>query len=295
MRPMSLYESGQSTGHVSLARLFDGGGFKAKPSSLTYKEVVRLICRGGWPGGLDRNDRQALRIPRQYVESLVQVDVSQVDNVARDASKVSAVLRSLARLSSSQAKLTTVRDDVAVSSRGEQVSTAAVRQYLAAMEQIFVVEPLPPWRFSVRSKSQLRVTPKLHFVDPSLAVAAMPTNPAQLAQDPATTGLLFESFCIRDLRIYAESREGQVFFYRDEKGLEADAVVVNDAGHWGAVEIKLGAYQADEAAHNLRRLKNKLRGQVPEPLFLMIITATGGVAYTRDDGVHVVPIDCLGP
>ena len=178
---------------------------------------------------------------------------------------------------------------------GDSLSLTSVRGYLRALESIFVVVDLPSWRYQIRSRSQLLAAPTRHFVDPSLAVAALGTSPEDLEADPKTTGFLFESLCVRDLRVYSQANDANVHHYRDNKGLEADAIVMTRSGKWGAVEVKLDWKRADNAAHSLLRLKNKLRGQIIDPSFLMILTATGGVAHTRPDGVHVVPLDCLGP
>jgi predicted AAA+ superfamily ATPase len=295
MRPMSLFEAGQSSGDVSLASLFAGGPIAPAPSNLDYAGVIRMICRGGWPVGLGLPDDDALLIPREYIGAVVESDVSRVDGVARDPRRVSAVLRSLARNNASAAKLVTIQADTAAHSRGDEVSLSSVRHYVNALERIFIVENLPSWIYALGSKSQLRLTPKRHFVDPSLAVAALGATPHAVEADPNTAGFLFESLCVRDLRVYAEASGWALSHYRDNKGLEADAIVEGDNGSWGAVEVKLGMHQADEAAKTLRRLRDKLKDQVSKPSFLMILTATGGIAHTRDDGVHVVPLDCLGP
>ena len=297
MRPMSLFESGTATGQVSLRALLAGERI-AEPlaSELTYPEAVRLICRGGWPESVGRPDSVALKVPEQYLGAVVESDISRLDGVVRDPDKVGSLLFSLARNTATLASTPTIHGDVAgrVGS-GDSLSLTSVRNYLRALERILVVEDLPSWRYEIRSRSQMLASSKRHLVDPSLAVAALGASPADLEADPKTTGFLFESLCVRDLRVYAQANEGKVFHYHDKKGLEADAIVTARGGKWGAVEVKLDWKRADEAAHSLLRLKAKLAGQVADPSFLMILTATGGVAHTRDDGVHVVPADCLGP
>jgi predicted AAA+ superfamily ATPase len=296
MRPMSLFESGDSTGQVSLAALFEGEAVKTVFSDMTYKDVVRLICRGGWPASVGLDDAAAMAVPKHYLEAVAESDLARVDGVARDPVKVNSVLRSLARNTATPARPATIHSDVlaAEGHRGE-VSLTTVRDYLTALERIFVVEDLPAWRPALRSKSALLVSPVRHLVDPSLAVAALDADPGALRADPETTGLLFESLCVRDLRVYAQAGGGKVFHYRDNKGLEADAVVTAPGNRWGAVEVKLGAAAEDQAAGTLLRLKAKLAGQAPDPAFLMVLSATAPAAHTRGDGVHVVPIDRLGP
>ena len=296
MRPMSLFETGDSTGAVSLARLLAGEQIEPRAAGLAYSEVVRLICRGGWPVSVGEPDDVALKVPAQYLTAVAESDVSRVDGVARNPTKVSQVLASLARNTATLATLGTIHSDVAgQDGSAESVSRESVRSYLSALERIFVIEDLPSWRYELRSRSQLLAAPKRHFVDPSLAVAALEADPESLIADPKTTGFLFESLCVRDLRVYAQANDGKVVHYHDNGDLEADAIVTARGGRWGAVEVKLDWKRADEAAASLLRLKHKLQGQIADPSFLMALTATGAVAHTRDDGVHVVPIDSLGP
>ncbi|MCL2787245.1 MAG: DUF4143 domain-containing protein [Micrococcales bacterium] len=297
MRPMSLFESGHATGQVSLAHLLAGGRIDEPVSSeLTYPEAIRLICRGGWPVSLNDPDALALRVPRQLVSAIAESDISRLDGVARDPLKVRSLLYSLARNTATLTSIPTIHDDI-VGQVGpdENLSLSSVRNYLKALTRIFVVEDLPSWRYQIRAKSQMLASPKRHLVDPSLAVAALDVRPAALEKDPKTTGFLFESLCVRDLRIYAQANDGNVFHYHDNKGLEADAIVTAPDGTWGAIEVKLDWNRADEAARSLLRLKAKLADKIADPAFLMILTATGGVAHTRDDGVHHVQLDCLGP
>jgi len=292
MRPMSLVESGESSGAVSVARLMKGETIDPTASRLDYSETVRLICRGGWPASVGRPDDQALLLPRQYLRSVAESDLTRADGIGRKPSRVMAVLRSLARNTSTTASSTVLMNDL--HALEGPVSMPTLRSYAAALDRIFVVEDLPAWRYSLRSKTQLLLSSKHHFADPSLAVAALNASPAALLNDPMTTGFLFESLCVRDLRIYAQANQADVFHYRDKKDLEADVIVQGMDGVWGAVEVKLGHQQTDAAAATLLRLKDKLSAEVQAPAFLMVLVATGGVAYTRADGVHVVPLDCLG-
>jgi len=296
MRPMSLYESGDSSGEVSLASLLRGETIKPTRSGMTYKKACWLISRGGWPATLGLPQDQALDLPGQYLGAVAETDLERVDGVARDPRKVQSLLRSLARHSATTTKLNVIHSDTAAQEdQRSTVSLASVKTYLAALERLFVVDDLPAWRYSLRSRTQLVVSAKRHLVDPSLAVAALGADPDSLLYDVKTGGLLFESLCARDLRVYAQAGQGDVFHYRDAKGLEVDAIVTGKGNKWGAVEVKLGSTQVDKAVLSLLRLKGKLAQSAPEPSFLMVLVASGGVAHTRDDGVHVVPIDCLGP
>ncbi|MDR1386732.1 MAG: DUF4143 domain-containing protein [Propionibacteriaceae bacterium] len=296
LRPMSLFESGQSSGAVTLSGLLAGDPIEPVASDLDYQGIIKLICRGGWPSSLGLDDDLAALAPQQYLEALANSDLPQPDRVRRDPDKVRALLRSLARHTSTSANFDTVRADIADQSELDSIpAKSTLWSYLAALRGVFAVDDLPPWVYSLRSKSQLRMAPTRHLADPSLAAAALSATPESLHQDPQTTGLLFESLVVRDLRVYAEAQGGSVAHYRDNKGLEADAIVTSADGRWGAVEVKLGAGQLESAADNLRRLRRKLADEVRQPSFLAVVTATSGLAHTRDDGVHVVPIDCLGP
>jgi len=295
---MSLFESGASSGLVSLQDLLNGQDFEPVVSELDYHAVVRLICRGGWPGSLGLSDPIALAMPRQYLTAVAQSDLQRLDGVGRDPGRVRAVLAALARNTATQARLGIIHQDSLVErDQQEAGSPSTTRRYLRALDQIFVLDDLPGWIFSLRSRTQMRSSPKRHLADPSLAVAALGATPAKLEADPNTTGFLFESLCVRDLRVYAQACQADVSHYRDNKGLEADAIVEGLDNKWGAIEVKLGRAQVDQAAQNLLRLRKKLTGvsELAPPAFLMVLTATTGLAHTRPDGVHVVPIDCLGP
>jgi len=297
MRPMSLVESGDSTGEVSLGSMFDGATITPTISRLSYQEVIRLICRGGWPVSVGQSDQAALRRPRAYLEEVAESDISRSDGVVRNPRRVMAVLRSLARNDATFTTLPKIQEDVDGQEKNRsEISLPTLRSYCKALDRIFVIEDLPSWRFSLRSQDQLLASAKRHFVDPSLAVAALDATPETLAADPATTGFLFETLVIRDLRVYAQAFEGEVFQYHDKKGLEADAIITAPGGRWGAVEIKLGWQQEDQAAASLLRLQSKLAvdPHLPAPAFLLIITGVSNAAHTRDDGIHVVPIDQLG-
>jgi predicted AAA+ superfamily ATPase len=294
MRPMSLYESGDSSGAVSLAELFRGKAVESAASSMDFKKAVHLICRGGWPAGLWLKKAAALSLPRGYLEIIVETDISRLDGVERSPDKLRLLLRSLARNSASLAGSSVILGDIREHETRGSLSPDTIAGYINALKRIFVVDEQRAWLPSLRSKTRIRTSPKRHFVDPSLAAAALDASPELLMEDPKTAGFLFESLCYRDLSIYVRPLGGRVYHYRDEKGLEVDALIQLNNGDWAAVEVKLGVFDFDLAAKNLVRLKKKMEDQTKPPVFLMILTASGGMAYTRSDGIHVVPLDCLG-
>jgi len=290
MRPMTLFESLESNGSVSLGSLFDGDDVKGT-SSLTIEKLAFALVRGGWPASVGVKESIALRRAREYVEAVINIDVSRVDNVEKNPERVRKLMRSLARNTSTMAKLTTVRGDIITGD--ETISDNTITSYMNALRRLFVIEDLPAWGPEMRSRTALRTSSKRHFVDPSIAAAALRISPAGLLKDFNTFGLLFESLCIRDLRVYAQSLDGTVFHYHDKNDLEADAIVELYDGRWGAAEVKMGAEDIEDAAKNLIKLKEKVdTGSVGEPSFLMVITA-GEYAYRREDGVCVIPIGCL--
>ena len=293
MRPMSLYESMESNGSVSLKALFDGETEIDSFSSLTIEQTAFAIARGGWPASIGKTERIALRHVIDYVEAVINADVSRVDGIEKNPVRVRALLRSLSRNISTLATIKTIHDDIAMGAGDDSISEKTISQYLRALDRIFVTENLPAWNPALRSKTAIRTSPKRQFVDPSIAAAVMRLTPSRLLDDFNYFGFLFESLCDRDLRIYAEAIDGQVFHYRDGSGLEADAVIVLNDGRWAAVEVKLGAKEIEEAAVHLQTLKNKVNTEkMREPSFLMILTGTE-IAYRREDGVFVVPLGCL--
>ena len=293
MRPMSLYESRESAGSVSLNTLFDKPNDIAGINSISIERLAALIVRGGWPASINEDDEIGEMRAINYIDSIINQDVSRVDNIEKSPGKVRAFLRSLARNISTEATMTTLRDDM--ESHDESITIPTVATYLNALERLFVVENLPAWNPALRSKTPLRTAPKRHFVDPSLATAVMGISARRLLEDFNTFGLLFESMCVRDLRIYAESLGGAVCHYRDKTGLESDAVITLRDGSWAAVEIKMGANEFDSAAENLKKFVDRVdTAKMREPSFLMILTATE-FAFRREDGVYVVPLGCLKP
>jgi len=293
MRPLSLFESGESTGAVSLSGLFDGHSVEKIPSAMDYKKIVHLICRGGWPSVVW--DRGSHEMPKEYLESILDTDIKRAGGKRRRISRdtMELVLRSLARNSATTVKSTTMALDV--SNDGKDVSDQTVRAYVGILKSIFLVDEQRPWRPRMRSKSRVRDSPKKHFIDPSLAVAALDGDEDTLIDDPNFVGFLFESLCYRDVCVYSSPFGGKVKHFRDSNDFEIDMIVEAKGAKWGAIEVKLGDDEFEEAAANLKKLRNKVSEEIKPPSFLMILTAVGGYAYTRDDGVAVVPIDCLGP
>ena len=291
MRPMTLFESRESNGSISLRELFDGSTDGDCISSLTVEQLALALTRGGWPAAIRLKDSIAQRQVYNYVDAVINVDVSLVDGVEKSPARVRALMRSLARNISTTATIATIHGDIAGDE--EAISEKTISSYLNALRRIFVIEDLPAWSPAMRSKTTIRTSPKRHFCDPSIATAVLRATPDALLNDFNTFGLLFESLCIRDLRVYAQANDGEVFHYRDKNGLEADAVIHLKDGRWGAVEVKMGAKEIEIAAENLKALRDKVNlDKMKEPSFLMVLTATD-FGYRRNDGVYIVPIGCL--
>lgn len=293
MRPMSLWESRDSSGAISLSALFDGELPTPTPSALTIPGLARLVCRGGWPEAVSLSDDAALRVARNYAQAVVEEDVHRVDGVERNPERVRLLMRSLARNVSTLATQETIIADIRANDCTASDKTVAA--YLNALRRIFVVEDVPAWTPNMRSKTAVRTSAKRQFVDPSIAAATLRTSPNGLLKDFKTFGFLFESLCTRDIRIYAQALDGAVSHFRDRTGLEADLVVSLPDGRWAPVEVKLGEGQVDEAAANLRRLCQKVdEARVGPPSFRMVLTGTA-FAYVREDKTVVCPIGCLKP
>jgi hypothetical protein len=293
MRPMSLFESLESNGSVSLRNLFDG---KMEPegfSNLSIESIALAISRGGWPASIGDDEGIALRHAVDYVEAVINADISRVDGVEKNPARVRALMHSYARNIATMATIRTIRDDIALGGADTGISEKTISQYLTALDRIFVTENLHAWNPVLRSKTAIRTSVKRHFVDPSIATAVMRLTPSRLLEDFQYFGFLFESLCTRDLRVYAEAIDGQVFHYRDASGLESDTVVCLNDGRWAPIEVKLGTKEIEEAAEHLLELQAKVdTNKMKEPSFLMILTGTE-FAYRRGDGVLVVPIGCL--
>lgn len=291
LRPMSLFESLESNGALSLRTLFDGNQDVEARSELSIEEIAFALCRGGWPASIKHRGATALRMATDYVEAVINYDVSRVDNVDKNPDRVRLLLRSLARNIATSATYQTIRSDMEATDIS--ISDKTINSYINALRRIFVVEDLPAWSPSLRSKTAIRTSAKRHFVDPSIATAVLRTNPDGLLKDFQYFGFLFESLCTRDMRVYAQKNDGDVFHYRDKSGLESDLIVRLRDGRWAAIEVKLGKKQIDEAAENLLSLKARIDEDKMGPAsFLMVITG-GQYAYRRSDGVLVVPIACL--
>ena len=293
MRPMSLFESKDSNGSVSLKDLFEGKEDIAASSDLTVEKIAYLICRGGWPAAVSQKETIALKMAANYVESVINMDVQRVDGIEKNPERVRKLLRSLARNISTMASGQTIMADMKSDDAG--ISEKTLTGYLNALRRIFVVEDSPAWMPSLRSKTAIRTSPKRNFVDPSIATSVMRTNAGGLLDDFETFGFMFESLCTRDMRIYSQANDGAIFHYRDKNNLESDMISSLRDGRWAPIEVKLGNRQIDEAAKNLLSLKSKIdTKKMGAPSFLMVITG-GEFAYRRDDGVFVVPIGCLKP
>ena len=295
MRPMSLYESGESSGAVSLGALFSSEGAPVfAESSATLEEIAYLICRGGWPQATFLTGEDALVQSFDYLDAVVKSDINRVDGVARNETRARLLMRSLARHQGSQAPYTTICEDINVGG-DPALSKDTVISYTNALKKIFVIEDCPAWSPNLRSKTAIRTSDTRYFVDPSIATAALGVGPGDLLNDLKTCGLLFETLCIRDLRVYAEALDGSVYHFRTKEGLECDAVIHLRNGRYGLAEIKLGGDQLiEEGAHTLKAVADKIdTTKMKEPSFLMVLTGTAPYAYRREDGVYVVPITAL--
>ncbi len=293
MRPMSLFETGHTNGAISLADLLAGTPARSPDPGLSVTDLMQRLAAGGWPGLLDLGVEESLRAIRDYLEEIRGVEIRRVDGSRRDPERVGRLLRSLARNVATYAAATTLAVDAGGSDGALDDDT--VREYLIALDRLMITEDQPAWAPHLRSKSLLRSAPKRHFVDPSLAVAALRATPDRLLGDLNLAGFLYESLVVRDLRVYAQAADARVLQYRDNTGLEVDAIVETAEGRWGAFEIKLGLGQVDEAAANLRKFANRVdTDRCGSPAVLGVIVA-GGYGYVRDDGVAVIPIGSLRP
>lgn len=291
MRPMSLYESKESTGEVSFEDILKGKDIEGV-SKLTLEDIASIIVRGGWPASLDINSDAKYKIAKQYVSSLIHEEVKNVDGVERNPEKMKSVLRALARNISTPASDKTLEDDVK-NVFNEEISRPTLTDYINTLEKLFVIENIKATNLNFRSKYAIRTKAKKEFVDPSIATAILEISPSDLIKDLNTFGFLFEALCIRDLLIYTQSYGGDITFYRDETNFEIDAIFRTSSGKWGAIEIKLGAGYIDEAAKNLLKFKEKVdTNKVGEPAFLIVLTGST-YSYRRKDGVYVVSIGTL--
>lgn len=294
MRTMSLWESEESNGKISLLNLFAGQAEATLAPDHSLEEIAFILCRGGWPGALGLKKQVALKQASNYVEAICESDISRTDGVERDAAFAHRLLRCYARHQGAQVSIKTLHSDISATNK-TSMSEGTITAYISALKKIFVIEDMPAWNPNLRSKTALRTSDTRYFVDPSVATAALGIGPKDLMNDMQTFGLLFETMAIRDLRVYANAISGDVFHYRDSNGLECDAVIHLHNGKYGLIEIKIGGETLiAEGAKTLKKLSDRLdTSRMGEPAFLMVMTAVGGYAYQRKDGVWVVPIGCL--
>ena len=294
MRPMSLFESLDSNGAVSLKELFEAPEQIDGENHLDLNKLAFLVCRGGWPRAVDLDDEIALEQAFDYYDAVVKSDISRADGINRNPERVKRLMRSYARNQGSQATNSVLKDDIAAND-ADSLDTDTVYSYITALKKIFVIEEMEAWNPNLRSKTAIRTSNTRYFVDPSIAAAALGLGPQDLIDDLNTFGLLFETMCIRDLRVFADALNGKVYHYRDKTELECDAVIHLRNGSYGLIEIKLGGDKLiEEGAENLKKLRDRIDTvKMKEPSFLLVIVGVGDYAYRRPDGVYVVPIGCL--
>ena len=295
MRPMTLFESGESNGKVSLKGLFDTPSKLLETNELKLADIAFLICRGGWPMAIDLTEEAALEQAFDYYEAVTKEDITRVDGIKRSSERVQRLMKAYARHQGTQASIATIKEDL----KTNDITTLdedTISSYLDALRKIFVIEDMPAWNPNLRSKTAIRTTDTRYFVDPSIATAALGLGPNDLLNDLNTMGFFFETLCVRDLRVYAEALNGKVYHYRDKNELECDAVVHLRDGRYGLIEIKLGGESLiNDGAKTLNQLEAQIdTTRMKAPAFKMVLTATGQHAYRRrEDGIYVIPIGCL--
>lgn len=296
MRPMSLYESGESKGEVSLSDLFANTDISIIANNMTIEEMAFLTCRGGWPQATFLHGDVALDQADDYLEALLASDIHRVDKVQRSSERMRYIMRSYARHQGAQCPISMIREDV-LNSDNHQISDDTITSYLDVLNRLFVVEDMPAWNPNLRSKAAIRTSPTRYYVDPSIATAALGISPNDLLNDLNTFGFLFETLAVRDIRVYADALQAKVYHFRDSNGLECDTVIHRRDGSYGLCEIKLGGPKnIDMAAASLQAVACNIdTNKMQAPSFLMVLTAVGPYAYRRKDGVYVVPIGCLKP
>lgn len=294
MRPMSLFESGESSGKIRLKDLFEAPKSISAINHLELQDIAYLTCRGGWPRAIFMDKEIALEQAFDYYDSIVKYDISKVDGVKRDSERVKHLMRSYARNLGTQASNETIKSDMIINDNNT-LDTDTVFSYINALKKIFVVEETPAWNPNLRSKTAIRTSDTRYFIDPSIGTASLGLGPTDLINDLKTFGFLFETLCVRDLRVYAESLNGSIYHYRDASDLECDVVIHLRNGTYGLVEIKLGGDDLiEEGASTLKKLASKINpDKMKSPSFLMVLTAVDKYAYKREDDVFVVPIGCL--
>lgn len=294
MRPMSLYESGESTGTVSLKELFECDSIEVQQNDLELEDIAYLTCRGGWPWATLISREVALDQAFEYFDSVVKKDILRVDKVKRSAERAKLLLRSYARNISQQVSYGTIRKDM-LSNDASTLDEDTVADYIKALKKLFVIEDLAAWNPNIRSKAAIPTSDTRHFVDPSIGTAALGLGPQDLINDLKSFGFFFEDMVVRDLRVYAEALDGELYYYRDSNGLECDTVLHRRNGSYALLEVKLGGEQnIEEGAMSMISLaKNIDTDKTPSPSFMAVIVGVGQYAYQRKDGVYVIPIGCL--
>lgn len=294
MRPMSLYESGESTGTVGLKDLFEGKSIEVRQNELDVEEIAFLTCRGGWPWATIISRKVALDQAFDYVDSVIQRDIQRVDKVKRSPERAKLLLRSYARNISQQVSYGTIKKDM-LSNDASTLDEDTVADYIKALKKLFVIEDLAAWNPNIRSKAAIRTSDTRHFVDPSIGTAILGLGPKDLINDLKSFGFFFEDMVVRDLRVYAEALDGELYHYRDSSGLECDTVLHRRNGSYALMEVKLGGEQniEDGAKSMLALAENIDTGKMPAPSFMAVIVGVGQYAYQRKDGVYVIPIGCL--
>ena len=294
MRPMSLFESGESSGGISLTELFRSSSEISGENGISFEQLAFLVCRGGWPRAVGMRESIALDQAFDYCDAIMNSDISRVDNVSRDSGRTHRLMRAYARHQGTQASCSVIKADMAANDNAS-LDDNTLYSYISALKKIFVIEDMEAWNPNLRSKTAIRTADTRYFVDPSIAAAVLGLGPDDLLNDLNTFGLLFETMCIRDLRVYADAINGQVYHYRDASGLECDAVIHLRNGKYGLIEIKLGGEKLiEEGASVLKKLEEKIdSSKMNMPAFKMVLTGTGDYAYRRRDGILVVPIGCL--
>lgn len=294
MRPMTLWESGESNGTVSLRELFKAPEHLFAENELELTDIAYLTCRGGWPRATMQNKRLALGRAFDYVDAVIKSDISRVDNIRRDAERTRRIMRSYARHQGTQTPISVIADDIRANDI-DSIDDKTVYSYISALQKIFVIEDMPAWNPNIRSKTAIRTSDNRYFVDPSIATAVLGLGPNDLTNDLKTFGFLFETLCMRDLRVFSDAIDGHVYHYRDKNGLECDAVVHLRNGSYGLIEIKLGGEKLiAEGIDSLAAMESNIdTNRMKEPSFKMVLTAVGKYAYRNADGTYIVPIGCL--
>lgn len=292
MDTMSLYETGDSSGSISLKNIFNEELRPTITGEVSLEQLIYYVVRGGWPGNLNVDMDTAKNLPQEYLKAVIEDDMYSVDGVKRDSRKVRSLIHSLGRNEGTIVSNNTLKRDMMAYDE-VQIDTDTIADYLDVFQRLFLLNDQPAYAVNLRSSRRVLKSPKRHFSDVSLAVAALEATPQLLYNDLNTFGFLFESLCEHDLKIYAESNGGHLFHYRDEKNNEIDAVVELPDGRWGAFEIKLGANQIDSAAEELLKMRKIMEKEGSTPSVLCVICGMSNMAYTREDGVKVVPITAL--